>query len=519
MPMNTTATNPRPVNPWLVALTVSMATFMEVLDVSIANVSLGHIAGNLGAGQSESTWVLSSYLVANAIILPISGWLSSVVGRKRFYMASVALFTIASALCGMAPSMGMLLVFRVIQGLGGGGLAPSEQAILANTFSPKELGKAFAIYGVAVVVAPAIGPVIGGWLTDNYSWRWIFFINIPVGLLSLFLTSRVVHDSEEAKREHEQVWKGGLKVDYMGFGLVALGLGALQIVLDKGQEDDWLDSRFIQIFAALAVVGLVGMLLWELFGTKDPIVDIPLLKSRTLLSSMGLMFALGFIINATTVLIPQFLQDMMGYNATKAGLVLLPGGVALMLGFVIAGALSNKVQPKILMAAGLGATALALFHMTGFTASMDFGHVASARIYQSILMPLIFVPVNTVAYMNLPKGKNNNASALLNMMRNLGGSVGISLAVALLERRAQVHVSRLLDHTSAYDPAFAEQLRTQGSDQGTLARLYQGVLTQAQLLSYIDVFKFSAVLCVIVVAVVLALPRVKLGDKSAPVGH
>jgi DHA2 family multidrug resistance protein len=519
MPMNTNAVTPRAVNPWLVALTVSMATFMEVLDVSIANVSLGHIAGNLGAGPTESTWVLSSYLVANAIILPISGWLSSVVGRKRFYMASVALFTIASALCGLAPSMGMLLVFRVIQGLGGGGLAPSEQAILASTFSPKELGKAFAVYGVAVVFAPAIGPVIGGWLTDNYSWRWIFFINIPVGLLSLFLTSRVVHDSEDAKREHEQVWKGGLKVDYVGFGLVALGLGALQIVLDKGQEDDWFDSRFIQVFAVFAAVGLVGMVLWELFATKDPIVDVPLLKSSTMLTSTGLMFALGFMINATTVLIPQFVQDMLGYSATKAGLVLLPGGIALMSGFVIAGVLSNKVQPKYLMAAGLGSMALALFHMTGFTAGMDFAHVAWARVYQSILLPLFFVPINTIAYSNLPKGKNNNASALINMMRNLGGSVGISLAVALLERRTQLHVSRLLDHTSAYDPAFAEQLRTLGSNQGALARLYQSVLVQAQLLSYVDVFKITAVLCAIVVAVVLALPRVKVADKSAPVGH
>jgi DHA2 family multidrug resistance protein len=261
------------------------------------------------------------------------------------------------------------------------------------------------------------------------------------------------------------------------------------------------------------------MILWELFGTKGPIVDVPLLKNLTMLTSTGLMFMLGFIINATTVLIPQFVQEMMGYTATKAGLVLLPGGVALMAGFVIAGALSGRVQPKYMMAVGLGATALSLFHMTGFTAGMDFGHVARARVYQSILMPLFFVPINTVAYASLPRGKNNNASALLNMMRNLGGSVGISLAVALLERRTELHTNRLLDHTSAYDPGFAEQLRSGGTGTEALARLYQGLRAQAELLSYVDVFKLSAVICVIVVAIVLALPRVKPGEKSAPVGH
>lgn len=348
------ASQPRQdVNPWLIAITVSLATFMEVMDTSIANVALPHIAGGLAAGPSERVWVLTSYLVSNAIILPISGWLASVMGRKRFYMSCVALFTISSLLCGLAPSLNWLLFFRIMQGIGGGGLAPSEQAILTDTFAPAQRGMAFAFYGVAVVVAPAIGPALGGWITDSYSWRWIFFINIPVGILSLVLTSLLVTDSENARKEHKEVWKGGIKVDYMGFGLIALGLGALQIVLDKGQEDDWFGSNFICVMVAVAVIGIIGGIFWELFATDHPIVDLPLFKDVGFLFTNLVMFATFFVLLGTTQLLPQLAQDLLGYDATKAGLLLMPGGFTIMALMPLVGRLVNVVQAKWLMAFGL----------------------------------------------------------------------------------------------------------------------------------------------------------------------
>ena len=314
------------VNPWLIAVTVSLATFMEVMDTSIANVALRHIAGSLAAGQSESTWVLTSYLVSNAIILPISGWLASVMGRKRFYMTCVALFTISSFLCGIAPNLPLLLLFRVLQGAGGGGLAPSEQSILADTFPPQQRGQAFALYGVAVVVAPAIGPALGGWITDNYSWRWIFYINIPVGIVSLILTSMLVQDSNSAKKEHGQAWRNGLKIDYLGFGMLAIGLGCLQVVLDKGQEDDWFGSRFITVMAILSAAAILGTIVWELFVTPDPIVDLPLFRNVGFFFTTIVMFAVFFILLSTTQLLPQLVQQLFHYDATKAGLILMPGG-------------------------------------------------------------------------------------------------------------------------------------------------------------------------------------------------
>ncbi|HEY9154383.1 MAG TPA: DHA2 family efflux MFS transporter permease subunit, partial [Opitutaceae bacterium] len=332
-------------NPWFVAIVVSMATFMEVLDTSIANVSLQHIAGNLSATQDESTWVLTSYLVSNAIILPISGWLATVVGRKRFYMMCVALFGVSSLCCGIAPSLGWLIFFRVLQGLGGGGLAPSEQSILADTFPPQQRGQAFALYGIAVVVAPTLGPTLGGWITDNYNWRWIFLINVPVCLLSLFMSWRILVDPPAVVKDREKALHGGLKVDYLGVILVAVGLGCLQVVLDKGQEEDWLSSRFILVFAIIAAMSLFFLVVWE-FVYDAPIVDLPLMKDKSFASSMAVMFTTGFILISTTQILPQFMQVMMGYTATEAGLALTAGGASTLLLMPIVGALLKKVQPK-----------------------------------------------------------------------------------------------------------------------------------------------------------------------------
>jgi MFS transporter, DHA2 family, multidrug resistance protein len=515
-------------NQWLVAFTVSMATFMEVLDVSIANVSLRHIAGNLGAGESEGAWVLTSYLVSNAIILPISGWLSSVLGRKRFYMTCVALFTASSFCCGMAPSLGWLLFFRVLQGMGGGGLAPSEQAILADTFSARDRGMAFAIYGVAVVFAPAIGPTLGGWITDNYDWRWIFFINIPVGIVSLFMTWRLVHESEQAKREHDAVWHGGLNVDYIGFGLVALGLGSLQILLDKGQEDDWLGSEFIRIVAVLAAVGIVAAVLWELFMAKEPMVDLSLLSHRSFASTNVLMFIMGFILNSTTVLLPQFVQQILGYNATNAGMILMPGGFVLMAMFPIAGFLSRHCQPRYMMTAGLLITAGAMYHLTSFNTEVSFRYLVWARIYQCLGLPLFFLSLNMLAYGDLPPGKSNAASSLLNVWRNLGGSVGISVAVTLLERRAQLHQERIVSHLTPYSEPFMLRLHQLGGpaaspfnlSPGMMSGLYAQVQRQATMLSYLDVFQIMFIGCLCVLGLVLMLKRFEPRELAeAGAGH
>jgi DHA2 family multidrug resistance protein len=519
------------VNPWLIALVVSMATFMEVMDTSIANVALRYIAGGLAAGQSESTWVLTSYLVSNAIILPISGWLSSVLGRKRFYMICVALFTGSSFLCGIAPNLPLLLFFRVLQGMGGGGLAPSEQAILADTFSPKQRGLAFALYGMAVVVAPAIGPALGGYITDNIGWRWIFFINIPIGVLSLVLVHLLVTDSANAKQEHDDVWKGGkLKVDFMGFGLVALGLGSLQVVLDKGQEDDWFGSHFITFFAVCGVIGIVGCILWELWGTDDPIVDLPLFKNLSFLMTNIVMFATFFVLLSTTQLLPQFTQESLGYDATKAGLILMPGGFVIMCLMPFVGRLVNMVQPKYLIAFGLLVMGMAMEHLTSLDLQISFGVLATARCFQTVGMAFLFVPINTAAYIGLPKGKSNNASALINLMRNLGGSIGVSAAATMLARRSQFHQTRLIGNVSASDPAYIAALHNitgtllhagvaaAGAPQMAIATIYNSVQNQASIMSYLDVFQILAYGAWGMIPLVFLMKSVKPGEK-VQAGH
>jgi DHA2 family multidrug resistance protein len=515
------------VNPWLIAVVVSIATFMEVLDTSIANVALAHIAGNLGASQDESTWVLTSYLVSNAIIMPLSGWLSSVFGRKRFYMSCVAIFTISSFLCGFAPSLGWLLFFRVLQGVGGGGLAPSEQAILADTFEPRQRGMAFALYGLSVVVAPAIGPTIGGWITDNYNWRWIFYINVPFGILSLFLTNWLVTDSANAKRETAALWKKGLNIDYIGFGLVTLGLGALQIVLDKGQEDDWFGSKFILILAIIAGIGLVSAVVWELVFAKDPVVDLSLLKNRSFLFSNILMFIMGFILNTTTALFPQFTQEVLGYDATTAGLTLMAGGFTLMLMMPFAGIAASRFQPKYLVALGITGTAMAMYHMTSWSSTSSFSAIAWSRVFQCISLPFFFIPINTLAYLDLPPGKSNAASALLNLFRNLGGAVGISIATTLLTRREQFHQDRLSAYATPFNEIFRRDLKSTAAIFGTgqhakdqaLSALYSGIQEQAAVLSYIDVFWLVSLFCIPAIILVLFVRNVKRGEKVEAAAH
>ncbi len=514
------------VNPWIIALAVTLATFMEVLDTSIANVALPHIAGGLSAGVDESTWVLTSYLVSNAIILPMSGWLSSIMGRKRFYMSCVALFTISSCLCGFAPNLPMLIVFRIMQGIGGGGLQPSEQAILADTFPPAKRGMAFAVYGIAVVMAPAIGPTLGGWITDNFTWRWIFFINIPVGILSLSLTSRLIQDPPYFRRRK----LSETHIDYIGLGLIALGLGTLQVVLDKGQRDDWFDSNFIVILTAISVASLIWVVIWEWYH-KDPIIDLHLFKQSGFATANFLMFMLGFALLGSTLLLPLFMQTLLGYTAERSGLALMPGGFTIMLCMPIVGFLLSRYSPRWLLAFGLTMLTFSLFHMTTFDLDIDFRTVAMARVYQAMGLAFLFVPINTAAYASLPREKNNAASGLMNLARNIGGSFGISFVTTMLARRAQVHQVRLSENLSASNLRFQSALSSAtsmyrgggaspGSGAGTAtqhayALLQANVLSQANMLAYIDNFWMLGVVMLCLIPLAFLIKKTKPGGGMA----
>src|SRR5580658_9795797 len=511
------------VNPWIIAVTVTLATFMEVLDTSIANVALPHIAGSLSAGQDESTWVLTSYLVSNAIVLPLSGWLSSILGRKRFYMGCVALFTISSALCGFAPNLTMLIIFRVLQGVGGGGLQPSEQAILADTFAPAKRGMAFAVYGLAVVMAPAIGPTLGGYITDNFTWRWIFFINIPVGIISLLLTSRLIQDPPYFKRRK----LSETHIDYTGLGFVALGLGTLQVILDKGQRDDWFESNFIVTLTVISVVSLIFVIFWE-WHHKDPIIDLHLFREKSFAVSNFLMFMLGFALLGSTLLLPLFMQTLLGYTAERAGLALMPGGFTIMLLMPLVGFLLSRYSPRYLMMFGLAMLSFSLFNMTNFDLGIDFHTVAMARVLQAAGMAFLFVPINTAAYASLPRDKNNAASGLMNLARNIGGSVGISLVTTGLARRAQFHQSRLSESLSASNPQFESTLRGMtgvfsgggtgsgfgggSAQQHAYAMLQANVIRQSTMMAYIDNF------WVLGVAIACLIPCVFMIKKGKPGG-
>jgi len=511
-----------PVNPWIIAITVTLATFMEVLDTSVANVSLPHIAGSLSASQDESTWILTSYLVSNAIVLPMSGWFSSLIGRKRFYMSCVTLFTVSSFLCGFAPSLNWLIFFRVVQGVGGGGLQPSEQAILADTFSPRQRGMAFAVYGMAVVLAPAIGPTLGGWITDNFTWRWIFFINIPVGIISLLLTQRLITDPPYLKEQR----KSTFRVDYIGLGLLAVGLGFLQVVLDKGERDDWFSSHFILTLSVIAGVALVALVFWE-WHHEHPIIDLHLFKERSFAVGNMLMFMVGFALMSSTVLLPLFTQTLLGYTAERAGLALMPGGFAILICMPLVGFLLSRYDARRLLLYGLSMLAFSLFHMTTFDTFIDFRTVAVARVFQAMGLAFLFVPINTAAYAFLPKGKNNEASGLINLARNIGGSVGISIVTTMLQRRAQVHQQNLAEHLNngnGYFYAMLQQLThmfiargasAYHASQQAYAMVAQMLNQQATTLAYIDNFWMLGIAVLTMIPFVFLMKKVKPGGPLA----
>jgi DHA2 family multidrug resistance protein len=488
-------------NPWVIGVVVALAAFMEVLDTSIANVALPYMAGSFGASNDESTWILTSYLVSNAIVLPIGGWFASVLGRKRFFMTCLVVFTVSSLLCGIAPSLPLILLFRVIQGAGGGGLQPMAQAILADTFPPQQRGLAFALYGITAIVAPTIGPTLGGWITDNYTWRWIFFINLPVGIMTLFLVYRLVEDPPWAKRAAG----AGIKIDYIGVTLLTLGVGALQIMLDKGQEDDWFGSHFILTLAVIAGVGLVSLVIWEWFY-KAPIVDVHLFKNFNFLGASVMQFTLGIMLFSSLVMMPQFLQTLMGYTAESAGLVLSGGGLLLLFMMPVVGTLTSKVQARYIIALGWLALSVAMYYSTQrLDLDISFRSASWLRVAQVFGLGFLFVPITLVAYVGMPAEKSNSVAGLINFMRNIGSSIGTSMVATLIARRAQVHQVYLVAHVTQGQPTFtqaAEALAARLAVSGlavsraasqSYGRLYQALIGQAMTLAYIDTFW---VLCV-----------------------
>jgi DHA2 family multidrug resistance protein len=493
---------------------------MEVLDTSIANVALPYMAGNLGVSNDESTWVLTSYLVSNAIVLPISAFFAGVFGRKRFFMMCLTIFTLTSLLCGLAPSLGAIILFRVLQGAGGGGLQPMAQAILADTFPPKQRGLAFALYGITTIIAPTIGPTLGGWITDNYSWRWIFFINLPVGILALLLVFRLVEDPPWVKR----VTGGGIRIDYIGVGLLTIGIGALQVMLDRGQEDDWFGSPFIVTLAVIAGVGLVSLVIWEWFY-HTPIVEVRLFKNLNFAGANMMMFVLGIMLFASLVAMPQFLQTLLGYTAENAGLVLSGGGLLLLFLFPIAGAVSGKVQARYVIAFGWLSLSFALYYSTqNLNLGISFGSASFLRAIQVFGLGFLFVPINLVAYVGMPAEKSNTVSGLINFMRNMGSSIGTSMVTTVIARRAQVHQLYLSHNTTPGQPPFNITLKALGSrlaisglstsqaDRQAYGRVYQALIRQATTLAYIDLFWILATGAAVMFLLSFAL------KKNAPGG-
>jgi MFS transporter, DHA2 family, multidrug resistance protein len=511
-----------------VALTVTLATFMEVLDTSIANVALPHIAGSLGASQDEATWVLTSYLVASAVILPISGWLMARFGRKRFYMTCVTMFTVCSLLCGIAPTLPFLILARVLQGLGGGGLAPSEQAILADSFPLAKRGQAFAVYGMAVVCAPAIGPTLGGWITDNFNWHWIFFINLPVGLLSLWLSQRMVEDPPYLKAKKKVIGK----IDFTGLGLVAVGVGCLEFVLDKGQEKDWFGDPMITAFAILAACLLAFFVWWE-WRHPDPIVDLKLLKNRNFGTAVFLQFVLGMVLFGSTVLIPQFLQSLLGYTAERAGMAISPGALVLMVMMPVAGRLVGKMDPRVLVAIGYTITAAGLYNLTRLDLDVSFGTIVLWRSLQVLGLSFVFIPISTLNYVGVPRDKNNQISSFSNFSRNMGGSVGTAMLTTFLQRTQQAHQTALSANVvqgsmqySAFMDSTKNALMRMGhsanaATQMATGQAYQMMLRQASMLSYQNAFWVLSVLiaCLIPLPFVMRRPPKIEAPSEEAMGH
>ncbi|WFU32295.1 DHA2 family efflux MFS transporter permease subunit [Bradyrhizobium brasilense] len=515
------------VNPWLIAIVVALASFMEVLDTTIANVALPYIAGGMGVSEDEASWVVTTYLVSNAIILTASGFLARTLGRKTFFVICLGIFTVSSILCGFAPNLNALLLFRILQGLGGGGMVPVAQSILADAFPPAKRGQAFAVFGIAVVVAPVVGPTLGGWLSDNLSWHWCFLINAPVGVFAIALIAAVLQEPATAKAKGAQPQDN--RFDFIGFALVATFLGALEVVLDRGLEDDWFASPFIITFAVICAAAFVLMIPWEM-TRRNPMIDLRMVATRQFGACFLVMLATGAILLATTQFLPQLVQQDFGYTATWAGLVLSPGGVVTMMMMFVVGRLAARVQPKYLIVAGALVIAASMYSMTNVYGDLGFWFMARSRMLIGVGLPLIFVPIMAASYDGIPAGKTDQASALINAARNTGGSIGVSIVSNVLTHRQQFHQSRLVEQVTPSSPQYQDTLHqitdffvAQGSSLAqahsqAIQWIGQQVQTQASFLSYMDAFWVLMLISLSAIPLALTLRKVKLGGP-APMGH
>lgn len=509
-------------NPWLIAIVVSLATFMEVLDSTIVNVALNHIAGSLAATREESTWVVTSYLVTNAIILPLSGWLANALGRKRYFLACIAVFTITSFACGAANSLVMIIIFRLLQGLSGGGLMPVQQAIVLDAFPLEKRGAAFAITGITIVVAPIIGPTLGGYITDHFSWRWIFFINIPVGMLAYYLVTLLVKDPPHAKAQ------GFGYIDKIGLFLVAIGLSSLQIFLDKGEQENWFNSHLIIFFFTLSITASCSAI-WWLTQQKEPFLALELFKDRSFSIACLMIFIIGFMIYSSSISLPFLVQTQFGYDAQLAGLILSPGAICIIFLMPVVGKLTGKMPIKYLVVIGFSLVSLGMFFSSMVSPQTDFTTFVMMRILQVLGLPFLFIPVSTLAYTNIPKEQNNKASALFAFFRNIGGSVGISLITAFIARTTKIHGAYTEEHLNAGNPIYNEHFlgiknRLLGSgvnatdtDSMALEILQQQLMHQSSILAYVDTFQALSYLALVALIIgFLIIPKTAIKKVDQP---
>jgi DHA2 family multidrug resistance protein len=517
--------NPPKVNKWLITASVMIPTMIEILDTSVANVALNHIQGSLSAGQEEVTWVLTSYLVANAVVIPMSGWIARFMGRKRYLLASLAVFTASSMLCGAATSLWQIVLFRIVQGIGGGGLQPMSLAILMETFPPRQRGLAMGIFGMGIVVGPILGPLLGGYFTDNFSWRWIFYINLPIGIIALFMIYGFIFDPS-----YQQLREKGEKVDYIGVTLLCLGLGSLQMVLDKGQLEDWFSSDFIVFFSVVAVASLLLLVLWEL-RHENPVLDLRIFKDATFATGNAVLFVGFFSFFGSIVLLPIYLQTLLGYTAYDAGLVLGPAGAISIVILPLVGKATERIDARLLLGTGLLVSAYALYYMSGFNLQIDFETAVMSRVIQGMGMPFFFVSLSFLTMAYIPKERMNNASAIFNLLRNMGGSFGVAFVTTVLARRTQFHQHRLVDHLTPYDPrlnipfnelkgylstklgGFADQTQTAG------AVIYRELQRQAASLAFNDAFFIQTLLFLGLLGLLWIIRKPPMGPRAAPVGH
>jgi MFS transporter, DHA2 family, multidrug resistance protein len=510
-------------NPWLITISVMLAVFMEVLDTSIANIALPHIAGSLSATPEEATWVLTSYLVSNAIILPMTGWLGNYFGRKRVLLSCIFAFTVASALCGLAWDLPTLIIARIFQGIGGGAMVPIAQAIMLESFPPQKRGAAMAVFAQGVVVAPILGPTIGGWITDNYSWRWIFYINLPVGILAVALAKWLIEDPPYIQRNKKA------DIDFVGLGLLAVWLGTMQIVLDKGQEADWFGAEWVRWFTVISIAAFVGFIAWE-FHVEHPLVDLHVFKNRNFTIGLILMTSLAAILYGTTAQLPLFLQTLMGYPALQAGYAMSPRGVAAFFTTWCVGRLVGKIRMRWMLIFGFVLLTVSSLMLSDINLQVSMGSVIWPTILNGIAISFIFVPLTTATMSQLGQQQIGNASGLYNLMRNLGGSIGIAFVTTMLARGAQTHQALMVGHLTATDPAFAQRfaaaknLLAQQPDPATATRqayntMYSLLDQQAHLWAFVDNFYLFCLLALAGVPLVFLFKRISYAKKPASPSH